>query len=119
MKKQYFLYFSLLFFAACATPRNPTGGPKDLIPPKVISSTPDSAQINFSGNRVVLKFDEYFTATNTQTQIIFSPPLKYPPKYQTKKQSFIIDIKDTLKKNTTYTINFGKSFCGISVHPGT
>lgn len=109
MKTTHFLFYILVFFVACATPRNPTGGPKDNTPPKLLSSTPDSAQTNFSERKLVLTFDEYFTTSNIQTQTIFSPPLKFKPTFKTKGQSLIITLKDTLKPNTTYTINFGES----------
>ena len=90
MKKKELLYPLLVFVVACATPRAPTGGQKDTEAPKVVSTTPDSAAINFSGQTLVLKFDEYFTTTNIQSQLIFSPPLKYTPKFKTNKKSLII-----------------------------
>jgi hypothetical protein len=108
MKSKTLLYLSLAFICSCASVGAPTGGIKDITPPRLINSNPDSAEINFSGNTIRLTFDEFFTTNNLQSQLIFSPPLINKPTFKTKKQTLIIELKDTLKPNTTYTIHFGE-----------
>jgi uncharacterized protein (DUF2141 family) len=59
-----------------------------------------------------LYFDEYIKLTDIQNQLIVSPPLKYTPEIKPLggANKFIeINLKDTLRENTTYTINFGQS----------
>lgn len=109
MKKIFYAVLGSIIFYGCASISSPNGGPKDTTPPKLLSSNPDSAQTNFTGNKIVLTFDEYFTTNNINSQLIISPPLNNPPTVKINKQSLIITYKDTLKANTTYSFNFGES----------
>jgi len=111
IKKLYFVSLSTLILLSCAKPVNPSGGPRDKTPPKLVKekSTPNY-QTNFNPKHLVLYFDEWITLKN-KNQILISPPLDKKPKisYRGKHVTFDFDENDTLKKNTTYTINFGKS----------
>ncbi|HET8736916.1 MAG TPA: Ig-like domain-containing protein, partial [Pricia sp.] len=109
-----FLFVSLLAAALwqCARRGSPSGGPKDITPPKLISTEPDSMTVNFKANRIRLYFDEFIKLEDIQNQLIVSPPLKYQPeiKPQGAASKYVeIKFKDTLRENTTYTINFGQS----------
>lgn len=96
----------------CARPGNPTGGPKDISPPELVRAEPDNYSIHFDAERIRLYFDEYIKLQDIQNQLIVSPPLKYIPEIspQGGAAKFVeIKIKDTLRENTTYTLNFGQS----------
>ncbi len=89
-----------------------TGGPKDIDAPVLIKAEPENMTINFKANKIRLYFDEYVKLKDVQDQLIVSPPLKYTPEVtpQGGAQKYVeIKIKDTLKENTTYTLNFGRS----------
>ena len=43
-----------------------------------------------------------------------SPVPDKQPEYKIKKRSLIINLKDTLQKNTTYVINFGKAIADVN-----
>lgn len=89
-----------------------TGGPKDEDPPILLKSEPESMTTNFKGDKIRLTFDEYIKLKDVQDQLIVSPPLKNQPEIspQGGAQKYVeITLKDTLKENTTYTINFGQS----------
>ncbi|MFS4492484.1 Ig-like domain-containing protein [Maribacter sp. 2308TA10-17] len=89
-----------------------TGGPKDLDPPVLLKADPENLSINFKAKKIRLYFDEYIKLQDIQDQLIVSPPLKYRPEItpQGGVQKYVeIKIKDTLKSNTTYTLNFGQS----------
>lgn len=89
-----------------------TGGPKDEDPPILLKSEPESMTTNFKGDKIRLTFDEYIKLKDVQDQLIVSPPLKNQPEIspQGGAQKYVeIKLKDTLKENTTYTINFGQS----------
>ena len=43
-----------------------------------------------------------------------SPAQEKTPEIKVKDKSIIINFRDTLKKNTTYVINFGKSIADIN-----
>lgn len=109
-----YLFILILIFAGvqCARKGTPTGGPKDLTPPKLLKAEPNNMSLNFKTNKIRLYFDEYIKLNKVQEQLIISPPLKYPPQIspQGGASKFIeIILKDTLKENTTYTFNFGQS----------
>ncbi|MEZ4941179.1 MAG: Ig-like domain-containing protein [Saprospiraceae bacterium] len=109
MKK---LVFALVVFglAACARPIAPEGGPKDNIPPKVVpeKSTPN-LRTRFTERSFNLTFDEWVTLQDAGTQVLVSPPLAKRPEITLKGRTvtFKFDSDETLRPNTTYTINFG------------
>jgi Bacterial Ig-like domain len=104
----------LLFLNACARPGAPTGGPKDNAAPKIDSaaSTPNMLT-RFDRKTITLKFDEWVTLSEQNTQIIVSPPLKTKrvPEVVLKGKTVVVKIpeEEQLRPNTTYTINFGNA----------
>jgi len=119
-KKTAFLQkFSLLFFIVavifgCASQQKPQGGPRDRTPPKLVKASPPNMTRNFKANEIRLEFDEYFSLKNQTQEISFSPAMEKAPTYKTSKKSIVVDFKDTLQKNTTYVINFGKSIADLN-----
>jgi uncharacterized protein (DUF2141 family) len=108
------LFSFLLLLISCATVDVPPGGDKDTTPPKLISSNPDSAQLNTNTNTISLSFDEYFTLNNLNSNLIISPPLTYPFKSSIKGKNLTIKLNDTLKNNTTYQFYFGNSIADLT-----
>jgi len=104
------LLFSLSF-VDCAKRGRPSGGKKDSIPPIIIRSNPENYSINFDGNEIKIHFDEYIKLKDLNKELIISPPLKNQPSITPLSTGKFIKIKiqDTLKENTTYSFNFGKS----------
>ena len=101
-------FFVLLLFCilGCARILTPTGGPKDVTPPKVVSEKPENGSVNFSGKTIKITFNEFVTLNNPIENIIFSPLVKGNIDYSTQGKSVIVKILDTLQKNTTYNIFF-------------
>lgn len=106
----------VLFAFGCAVQNKPQGGPKDVTPPKLLKATPANQTHNFSSRVIQLDFDEYFKLVNPFQEISISPAQEKQPDYNyTKKaKSLIITLKDTLQKNTTYVINFGKAIADLN-----
>ncbi len=117
MRKIYFgivfLLLSLVItMTSCAKRGTITGGLKDTIAPKIINSSPENFQTNFTGKDIKIVFDELIKVKNINKQLIISPPLKKQPIIvpQGSASKFIsIKIQDTLQENTTYSFNFGQS----------
>lgn len=99
----------MLSFIRCANIVSPTGGPKDIVPPVVLLATPENQSSNFNEKEIHLTFDEYVTLNNPNNNILISPPLEKNPDYKLNGKSLIIKFKETLKNETTYSINFGES----------
>jgi len=109
-----FFIYTILFFSVinCAKKASPTGGPKDTIPPVLISASPKLNTIFFDKEEVKFLFNEYVKLNEIDKQLIISPPLKiggyklHPTMSASKK--ITLSILDTLLDNTTYTFNFGE-----------
>ncbi|MEK6616765.1 MAG: Ig-like domain-containing protein, partial [Bacteroidota bacterium] len=111
-RKIFFLLLASGFWllaSRCAQIVNPNGGPKDVSPPHAVKYIPDSAKTNFSTKNIVIVFDEYIQLNDLQKQLVISPPMNIQPEIKVKGKSLLIELKDTLRKNTTYTFNFGNS----------
>lgn len=97
---------------SCAQRGRPDGGPKDTIPPSFVDADPPNFSTNFDKEEIRMNFDEYIKLEEPDQQVLISPPMKTIPiiKPQGQALEYVeIEFTDTLKENTTYTINFGKS----------
>ncbi len=107
-----FLILAILVLWQCAQRGTPSGGPEDVTPPRLLRTDPPNLSTNFKAKKIRLYFDEFIKLNDVANQLIVSPPLKYTPtlKPQGGTSKFIeVTFKDTLRENTTYTINFGQS----------
>ena len=92
---------------ACANMAGPNGGPYDEKPPRFVSSTPPPQQTNYKGRRVEIVFDELIQVDKPSQNVVIAPPQKELPSIQIVGRKIRVELKDTLKPNTTYTIDFG------------
>ena len=107
--KYAMLFLGLILFTRCANMVTPTGGPKDITPPRVTEAKPANQSIRFDGKKIELTFDEFITLENASQNVLFSPPLKGKPDIKLSNKTVVIKLKETLAANTTYTINFGNA----------
>ena len=92
---------------SCASIGNLQGGPYDEDPPVFVGSTPAMGELNNTKNRIVIEFDEYIAISNASEKVVISPPQKQQPDLKASSKKVIVKLADTLKPNTTYTIDFG------------
>lgn len=95
-----------LIVYACANKGYPEGGPKDTTPPVVIAEVPASFTKNFNKKKVEIYFDEFVQLKDINEKFIISPPLKKVPKVRLKGKYIQVELSDTLKPNTTYSLDF-------------
>ncbi|HEY2582563.1 MAG TPA: Ig-like domain-containing protein [Mucilaginibacter sp.] len=112
--KIIYLFFVVFLISGCANRQLPQGGPRDRTPPKLLKATPPNMTRNFKAKVIQLDFDEYFKLNNIYQEITMSPTPAKLPEYKTKQKSIVIVLKDSLEKNTTYVINFGKSIADVN-----
>ncbi|MGB2127918.1 MAG: Ig-like domain-containing protein [Flavicella sp.] len=109
----YFLTIVVLFSSLnCARKGRPNGGPKDTLSPVMVTAYPPYESVHFNSKKIKLQFDEYVKFKNLNKQLIISPPLKNRPEITpmgTASKTVVIKLSDTLKPETTYSINFGNS----------
>ena len=109
----FIIHCSLFILVGCATVINPTGGPKDITPPKVVNSAPPDFSRNFNSDYIRINFNKFIRANNINNNAIISPPLKKSPEYSVKGRSLIIRLKEHLRDTTTYTISLENSISDI------
>ena len=111
----YFIVFislistGLIGSSGCAQIGAPTGGPRDSIPPRLLSATPRMNSTGFKGNKISFTFDEYVTLDDVQSNLLISPLPKVNPSVDYKLRTITVKLKDSLLPNTTYAINFGNA----------
>jgi hypothetical protein len=98
------------FLFACASPKPLSGGPKDALPPRILDyeSTPNK-QTNFHQKEITITFDEWIELKGVDQQLVISPLMPKKPEIKQKGKSIIITLPDSLRENTTYTLNFGNA----------
>jgi hypothetical protein len=109
------IVFLLFLLSACAKQSTPTGGPRDLDPPKVISIFPEDKSLNTNPKEIRLEFDEYIKLDNATKNIIITPRVKKDELIITAlKNMVIIELNQQLEDSTTYVFNFQKSIQDLS-----
>ena len=103
------LILAALLLTRCANVVAPTGGAKDVTPPKVVEAQPANQSTGFDGNKVEITFDEFVTLNNASQQVLVSPPLSTKPDIKLSGKTVTVKFKEALKPNTTYTIHFGEA----------
>ena len=115
-------YFKLLiglaivpiFVSSCAQQIAPTGGDKDEVPPKILTSNPLNESVGMLRNEIMLEFDEYVSLKGASQELIVSPPLKYPVDFRLKNKKLYVSWKDTLRDNATYLLQFGQGIVDVN-----
>ena len=104
------LLFGGAFLSRCASIMTPTGGPKDSLPPVIVALDPD----NFSTNRpltghkpIYIEFNEFIQIKDQHKEFFTSPAMKKKPLITQRGKGIVIQLRDTLEPNTTYSLNFG------------
>ena len=100
---------ALAFVYSCANLGTPNGGPYDEDPPKFVSSSPMPNQTNFKGKKVEILFDELIQIDRPTENVIVTPPQILLPIIRAQGKRAVVELKDSLKENTTYTIDFTNS----------
>ena len=99
--------FCILTILGCANRGSgPQGGPKDITPPQLLKCTPENGATNVSSNKIQLTFDEIVLVQSTFEKVIISPPQTSMAIIKAAGHKVNVELQDTLKPNTTYTIDF-------------
>ena len=96
----------LLLAVGCARMGSPDGGWYDDDPPVVLGSTPADKATGVKTNKINIYFDEYIKLADATQNVIVSPPQLEMPEIQAKGKKIVVELKDTLKPDMTYTIDF-------------
>ena len=102
----FYLFTFLLILNGCARMGSPDGGWFDEDPPRIVGSSPAEQAVNVTDKKITIHFDEYIKIDNATENVIVSPPQIEKPDIKAAGKKIVVALKDTLKPNTTYTIDF-------------
>ncbi len=111
MRKYFFLVLTMI---GCANPIPPTGGPRDLDPPVLLSTNPADKSLNFNELNISLEFDEYIKEENLLTQLLITPSIQGTYKTQLSRNSIRLSFDEPFDSATTYTLNFREGIKDIT-----
>lgn len=99
---------------SCASIGNPSGGPRDEDPPRVVRTSPAQGSTGMTGRHVEITFDELVNIKDAFTNVVVSPPSASTPKVLASGRNVIVTWDDPLAPSTTYTVDFGASIEDIN-----
>ena len=91
---------------SCASMGTPDGGPYDEMPPKFVESNPGMRAVNVKNQKIELEFDEFIKLEKAAEKVVVSPPQLEQPEIKVVGKKVALELFDTLKDATTYTIDF-------------
>lgn len=97
----------IIGFYACASTGMPDGGPYDETPPKFVRANPEPNTVNNKRKKISIEFDEFIKLDKASEKVIVSPPQNESPEVKVSGKRVLVEFFDSLKANTTYTIDFG------------
>lgn len=106
MKKLIYIFCMACVVVGCARMGQPDGGWFDDDPPEVIGCRPADQSTNISSKKISIYFNEYIKLENATNKVIVSPPQLEIPEIKDAGKRIVVELQDSLKPNTTYTIDF-------------
>lgn len=106
MKKLLYLILMAFAIVGCARMGSPDGGWYDDDPPRIIGSTPVERATGVKSQKVTIYFDEFIKLADATQNVIVSPPQLEMPEIKAAGKKIVVELKDTLKPDMTYTIDF-------------
>lgn len=101
------IILSTILLTSCAKFVPPTGGDKDVTPPKLIESTPINKQLNFRGKQLTLIFDELVDTKTLKQELTITPESNGRYKIKNRGEVVELEFEEDFADSTTYTLNFG------------
>ncbi len=105
MKMLLWVALSMLV-AACASMGRPEGGERDELPPVFVHSDPMPGDTNVSVKKLSIYFDENVQLEDAFAKLVVSPALKTPARATANGRKITVELNDTLRDSTTYTVDF-------------
>ena len=96
----------MMMIAGCARMGQPDGGWYDDKPPQILATTPADNGTGVKEKKVVIYFDEFIKVEDATNNVVVSPPQLEMPEIKGAGKKIVVELKDSLKDNTTYTIDF-------------
>ena len=106
MKKLVSVFLLVCAIVSCARMGSPDGGWYDEEPPRVLYCSPADKATNVTSKKITIYFSEYIKVANASENVIVSPAQLEMADIKPSGKKIVVELKDSLKANTTYTIDF-------------
>lgn len=103
---QWLLFAVLAIVCSCAKMGQPDGGWYDETPPAIVRTSPVDQGVNIKAKKINIYFNEYIQVDNPTEKVVISPPQIEQAEIKPSGKKIEVELKDSLKPNTTYTIDF-------------
>ena len=100
--------------SSCAKMGQPDGGWFDEMPPRIIGCTPADKGVGVKAKKISILFDEFIQVDNPTEKVVVSPPQLETPEIKGAGKKIVVELKDSLKPNTTYTIDFSDAISDMN-----
>ena len=91
---------------SCARMGQPDGGWYDDTPPRAVHTDPADKGTGVKSKKVTITFDEFIKLEDATSKVVISPPQIEPADIKASGKKIVVELKDSLMDNTTYTIDF-------------
>lgn len=92
---------------SCASVGRLEGGDYDETPPRFVAGSPAPGALHNKKKKISIEFDEFIKLDKPNEKVVISPPQVQQPEIKANGKKVHITLQDTMKANTTYTIDFG------------
>lgn len=103
---QWLLFAVLAMVCSCAKMGQPDGGWYDETPPAIVRTSPADQGVNIKAKKINIYFNEYIQVDNPTEKVVISPPQIEQAEIKPSGKKIEVELKDSLRPNTTYTIDF-------------
>ncbi len=100
------LLAALAVTMSCARMGRPDGGWYDETPPSVVDTYPADGGTGVKARKISIVFDEFIKLDNATEKVVVSPPQAEQPDIKSTGKRIVVELKDSLRANTTYTVDF-------------
>lgn len=100
------MLLAAFLLGSCARMGQPDGGWYDETPPRIMGAAPADKGTNVKSQKISIFFDEFIQIENATEKVVVSPPQLETPEIVASGKRIRIELLDSLKPNTTYTIDF-------------
>ena len=106
IKTVFYILSLLMVMSSCAKMGSPDGGWYDETPPRVVGASPADKATNVHSKKVEIYFSEFIQVSDASEKVVVSPPQLEAPIISGQGKKIKVELQDSLKPNTTYTIDF-------------
>ena len=108
IKKIFLPAIFALIYSSCANQLPPSGGEDDRTPPEILQTRPKANTLNFKGNSISFKFNEYVDRRSFEESFNISPLPSGETIFNWSGKEVEINFSKPFEKNRTYVVTLNR-----------